>query len=150
MNATTTISTFGNLTLSDVKPYALSDIAADPNTPTEVLLEIIEMDSRENSPNHALMGVVAGNKNATTEVIEAIVARFDGDAGKYGSKTIAMNPNTPAEYLMHLSNVKVAAIRQAVVMNPNTPLRVLEFAAKWDVVSVRKAAEKALAGRKAV
>jgi len=101
--------------MEGVTEYVRWDVAANPNTPADVLTTL--------GTDHA-EGVrwgVACNPNTPADVLTTLST----DHSVYVRQYVAENPNTPAGVLTTLSTDPDAGVRRGVAENPSTPASVL-------------------------
>lgn len=90
--------------------------AEDPDTSSEVLLELISDDST------VVNEYIANNPNATEEVFNKLIEIGDTST----LRTIALSGYTPSSILHKLADIPYYGVRQCVASHPTTKLKTLK------------------------
>ena len=125
-------------------------IAQNPNTPIEILLELIRQCPKaflrnpildllilsqpsffDELPDHSFECLVHNG-----ELNEELAPLFVNVVGEYKRRVLASHPKTPISILRSFAKGDNKWLRRAVASNPSTPNEVLELLAKDDDVQV--------------
>ena len=123
--------------LEGLSPNERVNLAADPNTSTEILTRL-----SEDEDSWVRWGV-AENPNTPAEILNRLSKDKDQEV-RWG---VAENPNTPAEILNRLSKDQGSHVRWGVTKNLHAPIEVLARLSKDEDPNVRFAAQQALEAR---
>jgi hypothetical protein len=149
--------TVGAEDYGDVEDYGENiryNIAANPNTPPNVLAKMVEVEKNmlfimekiaqnRNTPaetlselakNEVLRECVAKNKNTSAETLTMLAEDGDPDVRKW----VTRNPSATPALLEELGKDGEPYVRKWVAYNPNTPSALLEKLWKDDDPDVRK------------
>ena len=119
--------TFSIETLKELRTKEQEDIAAEPETPPDILRELGKSRSK------TVRKVVAGNPNTPVETL----IKLSKDKQEFVRSSVARNPNTPVDILIELSKDEDSYVKECVVKNPNTPVETLIKLSKDDTSWVR-------------